>query len=681
MNDLTPTAYRTHDAALAEARNLLRQSMAAIYRPPPRLSVADWADQYRVLSTGASAVGGRWQTSRVEVARGAMLAASEPGVRTLTVMTATQLLKSSVLENVIGRHMHLDPCPILLLEPKDELAVAFSRERIAPMMKASEPLRKFADERTRVSGNTTQFKKFPGGFLTMHGAGSPTNLAMRSIRIVLMDEIDKYETTKEGDPVLLAEERMTTFVTNSLSIRACSPTIEEKSRIYNSWLESDQRRPFVQCPHCGHAQWLEFFKHVLWDKDADGNHLPETAAIHCEECGAGWTEAQRMRLMTTAGAIRYHQTRPFTHCNERQEPLVTRSWDWDDALQVGYATCRHCGERAVPNRHAGIGGVSKLYSPFATVIEIVLKFLSARHDPEQKQTFWNTQLGWPYRSEISREVSQHALAARCEPFPARPQVPDGVLVLTAGVDVQAGGSANIGRLELELVGWGLGEESWSLETPTFTGDPALPEVWAELDRYLLEKWRHPLGHEMTIEAACIDSGGLNTDEVYQFCRPRFMRNVWAIKGGSDRGQQWSPIWPPSSKRHGKKYRPTWRPIILGVNSGKESVRQRLLVEEPGPGYCHFPLGRPDSWFDGLTSEDLVMEKHAGVVEREWRLKSGRVNEPIDCRVYSYAALQGLKHMRGLDLGKRFAKYATPPAPQNPVAPSGRRIHRSRFMRG
>lgn len=634
----------SHPTAIAEIERRLNQSRAAVLRPPPRLTLPEWADKYRHLSTSSGAVGGPWQTSRVEVARGPMMAVTEPGVRRITAMTSTQTLKTSFLENVIGYFAHLDPAPMLLLQPKDESVDAFSKERLTPMIKASPALRAImGDERTRNSDDTQRFKRFPGGFLALASAGSPANLAMRAIRLVLMDEIDKYEPTKEGDPVLLAEERMATFHTSSLSIRVCSPTWEETSRIYRSYLEGDQRKPFVSCPHCGHEQHLDFFQHVHWQKDEDGQHYPHTAAIHCESCGAEWSEAERMKICTTKGAIRHYQTKPFICCEVKQDPMENRNWVWNEERQVGYACCTKCGSTPVPNRHASFTA-SKLLSPFTTIPELAEKWLDSKDDPEAKQVFINTQLGSPYRAQVTREVKSHWLAERRERYPA--EVPDGVLVLTAGVDVQTGREDEVGRLEVEVVGWGLGEESWSLHHAIIPGDPSLPATWAALDEFLLQPWKHEHGFDMHIQAVCIDSGGGYTQDVYAYARKRIGRNIWAIKGAADRGGQWSPLWPPLAQEIRKRrYRVGYKPVILGVNAGKEAIRQRLLIEEPGPGYCHFPHDRPEAWFDQLTSESLMVTKVAGVNVRKWVLQRGRANEALDCRVYAYAALHGLYHTR------------------------------------
>lgn len=670
---------------LHKARQELRRRFdvvgKAVYRSPPRMSVPDWADAYRHLSASVGAIGGRWQTHRVEVARGPMMAVTEPGVETISIMSCTQIMKTEVLLNVIGYICHLDPSPILLLEPKDEMAQAFSKERFSPMVTSSPALRSLFDTRSRNSEDTILNKRFPGGFIAMSSAGSATNLAMRAIRVVLEDEIDKYESTKEGDPITLAEERTSTFRESAIKIRACSPTWEETSRIYRSWGESDQRRPFVACPHCDHEQTLDFFKHVHWEKDAEGGHKPETAAIYCEACGAAWSEAERVRLMTTKHTTRHYQTRSFVcgcmdesgalspetgerlHHNDRQEPLLNRLWEWDEDHQVGYALCAHCNKRAVSNRHAGFTA-SKLYSPFITIVTLVSKWLEAKDDPETKQTFYNTQLGAPFRAEVTKEASHHALAKRAEVYEA--QVPEGGIVLTTGVDIQPMASGNLGRLEIETVAWGLHEESWSIDYHVIHGDPARPEMWAELDTYLLKGWCHALGFEVGIMAACIDSGGHNTQEVYAFARPRIGRNVWAIKGASDKSGQWSPIWPPldREKQH-KKFRVGYKPVLLGVNAGKEAIRQRLLVEEPGPGYAHFPVGRPDAYFEQLTSERLTIERKAGATSRKWVKPSGRANEALDARVYAYAALHGLYRTRKLNLARaalRLQAYVPPAAP-------------------
>lgn len=638
-------------AAVSNLRKRMGQRRAETFKARSRLTVPEWADRYRHLSKSTGSVGGPWQTSRVEVARGPMMAVTERGVRAITAKTCTQLMKTSLLENTIGYFAHQDPAPMLLTQPKDGSVKAFSKERLQPMAKATPVLRPLLGGHT--SQDTMTYREFPGGFIALESAGSPTNLAMRAIRVTMADEVDKYEPTKEGDPLLLLEERTSTFVTNSLHMRCCSPTRAETSRITKSYEESDQRRPYVPCPHCGHEQTLDFFRHVNWSKSDEGEHFPFTAAVFCEDCGAEWTEAQRLKLMTTEGSIKWRQTRKFVCCEEAQNPQVERVWKWDAKHQVGYALCKHCKKQPVPNTHAGFTA-SKLYSPFITMAELAEKWLLSKDDPETKQTFYNTQLGLEFHQETVKSLEKHALAARAEVYAA--EVPRGALILTMGVDVQSSG-----RLEGEVVAWGLGEQSWSIDTPIFIGDPALPDVWNRLDQYLHRKFKLEGGGEVVIKACCIDSGGHNTEEVYKFARPRIGRNVWAIKGANDRPGQKSPVWPIPKLDARKTRLSGYRPVILGTGAAKEAIYQKLAIDTPGPGYCHFPTVRTvnsdgvpqtqytENWFEQLTSEKQVLEKKHGYSFHRWILPKGKANEALDCRVYAYAALQGLYAVRKLSL--------------------------------
>jgi phage terminase large subunit GpA-like protein len=642
----TPTtATLDLSAGAAALRARAREARRRFLKPPPRLTVDQWADRFRRHARGAGATTGKWDTSRVEVARGPMRAVTEPGVRVITAMTCTQLLKSSLLENTFGYFAHLDPCPILLVQPKDEAVAAFAKERIGPLVKATPVLRALVgDPRTRRADDTQTFRRFPGGFIAMVAAGSPTNLAMRPIRVALLDEIDKHAVTREGHAVRLAEERLGTFG-NSLSIRACSPT-DDTSEIAASYQTSDQRRAFVPCPCCGHYQVLDFFRHVNWSKTDEGNHMPETAKVWCEACNEPWPEAKRLEAL---GSIRWAQTRPFTCCGRRHDPMTEYArlwrddgrvdawsvlWRWDDENLVGRALCQECGALAVSNRHAGFHA-SKLNSPHANdrPAELARKWLESKADPDARQTFYNTQLGLPHKGNAERDARPDTLMARREVWPA--EIPDGVAVLTAGVDGQGD------RLELEVVGWGRDEESWSIAYLVIEGDPALPEVWDRLDAILLRKWLRADGHPFVIAAACVDSGGHHTEQVYRFCRERSGRRVWAIKGEAARGGKRTPVWP--TWRHNEKWRQKTGPVMIGVNSAKDTIRARLFITEPGPGFCHFPHDRDAGWFDQLTSERSEIKTRQGRPHRVWTLPKGRANEALDCRVYAYAALAGLLH--------------------------------------
>jgi len=649
----------------------LLRSIRKGWTPPPRISVPDWADKYRKLAKEAGSTSGNWETETVEIARGPMLAATESGVHIITVMCCTQLMKTALLENLFGYFAHLDPCPMLLLQPKEDAAEQFSKERITPMVRVTPVLRDLVGgNKQKNSKETLLHKSFTGGFLALAGAGSPDNLARRPIRVLLADEVDKYPITREGDPITLAEERTATFGLNWLSVRACSPTVEDESRIAESYEDSDQRRASMACPHCGHRQFPDFFKHIHWPSEGD-KHNTKQAMIHCESCGTGWSEGDRLRALRT---IQWHQTKPFECCGTRHVPLnlYEQAWHADDATAVSKVwtwsaserhavhrvICPDCREMTVDNIHAGFQA-SKLFSPWQKdkPSDIAGKYLKAKGDPDKELAWWNTQMGLPHRPNYGKKLPVDVLLARREVFNA--EVPDGVAVLTAGIDTQND------RLEIEVVGWGKDEESWSVAFDVIEGDLETAEPWLRLDAYLKQIWRRADGRGFTIMAACHDSGGNHTQKVYEFSQERLGRRIWAIKGESATTGKRSPIWP--NKRPTSKTRAKFRPIILGVNSAKDSIRSRLHIEQPGPGYMHFSTDRDMGYFTQLTSERLVMKEAAGQRYSVWELPNGKANEALDCRVYAYAALCGLFHS-GLKLNAKVIALENNPETLLPPAP-------------
>lgn len=635
------------------------QSLISAFRngttPPPRLSVVEWADKYRFLAKEAGSTSGRWKTGTMEAARGPMFAVTELGVHIITIMCSTQMLKTSLLENIFGYFADIDPCPILLLQPKDEAAEQFSKERISPLIKITPNLRKKIGDGKMKSGNDTLlYKSFAGGFLAIAGAGSPDNLARRPVRVILADEVDKYPVTREGDPIALAEERTASFGLNWLSVRACSPTVTDESRIEKSYESSDKRLASVACAHCGHRQFLDFFKHVSWEKQGQF-HYHETAAIYCECCNTKWSESNRLKALQT---IKWHQTKSFYCCGHLHEPLkiyenawksgdenaIEYTWNWSESSRhaVYYSKCPDCGQQKTINKHVGFQ-VSKLYSPWQKdkPSDIAEKWLNAKDDEDLKQTFFNTQLGVTYRPFSGKSLRVESLASRGEIWPA--EVPEGVAVITIGADVQDD------RLEFEVVGWGKNEESWSIAHEIIDGDLESNDFWARVDTFLKRIWRNSSGKPFEAMAVCMDSGGHHTQKVYDFCKARLGRRIWAIKGESASGGKRNPVWP--TKKPTSRTKQSFRPVIIGVNSAKDTIRSRLHLDGFGAGYMHFPHDRDLNWFEQLISERSITKEVAGQRYRVWELPSGHRNEALDCRVYAYAALCGLIHM-GLKLNKK-----------------------------
>lgn len=505
-----------------------------------------------------------------------MDACTDPSVKEIVVMAAAQTGKSEALLNLIGYHIHLDPAPILVMQPSLEMARAFSNDRLTSgLLETTACLRGLvSDAKSRDSGNTILSKSFPGGHVTLVGANSPASLASRPIRIVMCDEVDRYPPSAgaEGDPVALAKKRSATFW-NRLLLLTSTPTVKGGSRIESAYEETDQRKYYVQCQHCSEHFVLEW-KHVHWE----GSN-PKTASVICPECGVHWTDADRHNAV------------------------------------------RHGEWRATAPFHGAAGfHLNALVSPWVQLSDVVEEFLHARKDPMRMRTFVNTVLAETFE-EQGEGVDDYSVSKRKEDFR---DIPEEVVLLTAGVDVQDD------RLEVEIVGWTKGEESWSLQYHVLYGDPSTPQMWAKLDELLLATYHHPLGIDMVIRSTCIDSGGHHTRAVYNYAKTRAGHRVFAIKGVGGEGKPL--VGRPSKNNIGKV------PLYpVGVDTAKEIHYSRLKITEPGPGYCHFPADRDEEYFKQLTAEKQVTRYHKGFPKREW-IKTRTRNEALDVRVYAIAAL-------------------------------------------
>jgi len=657
----------------------LDASWAAGLRPPPRMSVVEWAEKHRKLSKESSN-GGRFLVSRVEVSRGPMLAVTEPGVQTITLQACTQLLKTTFIENVAGYFIHLDPCPILVVQPKDDAAETFSKDRLAPMIRDNEVLRKLFASQSRDAGNTLTHKQFPGGHITMVGANSPTNLAMRPIRLLLADEIDKYPLSagNEGPPVELAEERQAEFTANKLSVRACSPTIEGKSAIATSYEESDKRKAFVCCPHCQHWQPLEW-ERVRFDKDERGIIRPETAAYECEQCGPTdgvlWTEADRLRAIQV---IKWRQTKDFYCCGKHQKP---EKWICESAAPgIEYAVCIECGKRAVDHSHAGFIA-SKLYAPKQSLRESVRKFKRAlERGHESLKTFFNTQIARTWKE--SGEAPEWDRVFKDRDGYLSGTVARGVLILFAGVDVQKD------RLEVGIWGFGRNRQRWLIEHRVLPGPTNRPEVWADLEAMFSETWRHESGTEMSVRDWGIDSGAF-ASEVGPFVRSQQgAGNVHAIDGRDNYDAAYVGVGALDLTVKGKKIRRGLKTLRIGVSYCKQELVSQLALEKPvdgqsyPPGFVHLPNDITEDQVKQLTSESLITRYVRGRFKREWQIIEGRRNEVLDCANYA----RGLAAMRTWDRWRdsRFdemERMLMPAVPDDdgPAAYAMIRTSRSRFM--
>ncbi|MGL5935489.1 MAG: phage terminase large subunit family protein, partial [Cetobacterium sp.] len=467
-----------------------------------------------------------------------MDAINDRSVSSIVIMSSAQVGKTEMLLNLIGYHIHHDPSPILLMQPTLEMAEAFSKDRLMPMMRDTPAITGRIDAQTRNSGNTILHKKFPGGHLTIAGANSPSSLASRPIRIVLADEVDRYPASagSEGDPVSLAAKRTATFWNRKIVLTS-TPTVKGKSRIESAYMESDQRRYYVPCPHCDHRQTLK------WPSlDYSTKGTPQAPVYICESCEEPISEAHKRAM------------------------LAKGEWIADE-----------------PGRTSAGFAINELYSPWRYWREIVADFLHAKDDPERLKTWVNTSLGetWEEQGDIDGDLAERLLM-RCERYPA--QVPSGALLLTVGVDVQT--ESKNPRLEASVWGWSE-KEGWLIDHAVLYGHPIHdPGVWEDLADYLATDWKHESGHAIRVSAGLIDSGDGNvTDRVYEFTKPREADSIFASKGQGGDGL-------PIIGRGQRQKKHPLRPMLyhLGVDQIKAALMSRLQsAKEPGAGFLHFPI--------------------------------------------------------------------------------------------
>lgn len=643
---------------MTTAFTLYRKIWCAAYRPEPLLTVSEWADRHRRLSSRASAEPGPWRTSRAPYLRTIMdtLSPSCP-VERVVVMKGSQVGLSESGYNWVAYTIAHAPGPMLMVLPTTETGKRVSKQRIATMIEETPALRELVrDPRSRDSGNTTTMKEFPGGVLVITGANSAVGLRSMPVRYLFLDEVDAYpaDADNEGDPVELAERRTATFARRKIFMIS-TPKLSGLSRIEAAYLESDQRKLFVPCPQCGTMQTLEW-EHLSWPAGK-----PMAAVYLCPHCGRPIENREKTDMLAA------HEWRPTAE---------------GDGRTAGFL-------------------VSSLYSPVGWYSwgDAAAAWEKAKGNAEREQVFTNTVLGLPY-ADAREAPDWEVIADRAEDYP-RGTIRRGGLLLVAGVDVQRD------RLEAEIVAFGRNGESWSVDYRVLHGDPFQPQVWQDLTALLEEPFPHEAGGVLTIERLAIDTGDPNTmQEVYQWARRYSMRRVMCVKGSARTNHVLGTAAPVEVLQNGQRNRVLGLKVsVIGVNILKARLyahlRQPLPADgEPVPyGVCHFPRYE-EEYFRMLTAEHAVSKtSRNGFTTLEW-VKTRPRNEALDCRVYAMAAAlaQGIDRFTEASWAARErlagVAVAIPPAPapasaapavvHPPVAPTPRSprapaVRKSRWM--
>lgn len=604
-------------------------------KPPEDLTVSGWAEKHRRLSSESAAEPGPWRTERTPYLRGPMDAFTDPKVRHIVMVAASQVGKSEFLNNCIGYIIDQDPGSILFVQPTTVDAKEYSKLRIAPMIRDCPTLKKkVAAAKSRDSGNTILQKTYPGGILTLCGSTEAHALASKPIRYVFGDERDRWALSagNEGDPWDLAMARQTTFY-NAKAVEVSTPTVKNASAIAAAYATGTMERWKSRCPHCGkyhEIRWADI-RFDYQEKEVAGAKTFTVSQIFyvCPECGCISDEA----TMKSQPA-RWEADNPDAYANG------TRSF-WLNAF---------C-------------------SRWASWHSIILKFLEAMGNTRKLQVVMNTSFGelWEDRGELEDEDS---LMARREDYGTREdgspvELPEGVLVLTCGVDTQDN------RLEYEVVGYGHWWESWGIQKGIIMGRPNDDATWDALDDVIDHIYRFEDGLGLKISITFVDEGGHFTYDVRRQCKKREGKKVYCIKGKGGPDKPYTA--PPRQQKIvvDKVAIGTCWQYQIGVDAGKQIIMDNLSVKTPGEKYCHFPR-RDDygtAYFTGLLSEHLVYD---ATKKQPWtwkKIPGHERNEPLDCRNYAQAAYTVLP--LDLDAVDRRLKQARARRATGAVATAGK----------
>jgi phage terminase large subunit GpA-like protein len=573
-------------------------SLDSAFLPPPNETVSEWTDNFRYTERG------KYYVALAEYQRAPMDAISDPLVEEVVLMWSVQTGKTELILNTVGRFAHRDPCPMMWVLPTIEQAKNISKQRLDPMFEQTKALNGLlADKRKRDANNALTFKKFPGGFITMPGANSPVSLSSWPIRLLVGDEIDRWGRLikGEGDILMLARKRTTSFSDRKM-VWVSSPTERDTSRIYPAYMETNQQEYYLPCPHCGGLQVLKF-PNLKFEYD-------QTAI---KDLVRDDDESEEFDYRKKAIAEHIHAYFVCEHCG-----AIIEHEHKQDMVQNGVWKAKY--PKIVKRQGFHIW---QAYSPFVTWAETAAEFLHCSGYPDRLRVFTNTVLGELYE-EKGQRIDENPLMQRREKYPER--LPSKIEVITVGVDVQGD------RIEAETIGWAADGENWSLDyrviwgnTAMFTGEPE--DVYSNLYPILETEYVRDDGSILTIDGLAIDTG-YNQEQVFDWCEEAGkLYRIFPVKGAS------TSLGGVISKqtRAGSRRLKLW---MVDGDAAKNILLKRLAIEPGEKGSAHFPEHYERAYFMGLTAEE---QKTRGE-KRVW-VKVRERNEPIDTRVYSYAAMR------------------------------------------
>lgn len=581
----------------------VRDSLAALFfamQPTERLSPDKWADKYRFLSIGSRP--GKWDSDLTPYVRGPSEDFINDDVETIVLMWSAQVGKTGTIVSIIGQTIHQNPAPMYFVLPDEKMIDDLKYQFIDDMFEQS-PI--FYDEglvkRAKPGSSDTNKRKvrFRNGYLAFATSNSMSALAGRAIKILILDEVDRFKVSKtEGDVILVARNRTNSYADCRKILITSTPAADaEYSRINKAFLSGDQRRYFINCPHCNHSQYL-VWGNIEWDKekheDGTHRHKPETAYYRCAANGCHITNSQKFKFLKTGV----------------WKPTAVA----DDSSVRSY--------------HLNV-----LYSPFVSFEKAVREYLSAKKTPGGMRTFFNTMLAEVYENPADK-VQHDVIYERAEDYTSA-LIPKEIGFLTLGADVQEGQeNGRNGRLEASVWGWGRNNQRWLVEHHVIDGSYKDKETWDAFTEIRHKTYITEDGRELDISLSLVDSSyGNSTNYVYDYCRDNKNDRVRAVKGANSNT---APIVSYSNIETNSK----GKTLKGGLQLVKPNTYQFKLwlysalqeVTDKSDNYfVHTTKQAGRDWHKQLCSEKIKREQGLEVFE-----KTGP-NEALDCAVYAAVA--------------------------------------------
>jgi len=576
-----------------------------MWAPPPLLTVDVWAEQHVVLPRQVSAEPGKVNLDRNPYLREILRAATDPDVEEITLCASTQVGKTLAAVLVGLYYMDQDPWPILHVMPREDDAHKLNTERYQPIIRESPQLRRHLTGAVQDLVRTSI--RLNGATITFAGSNSPAALASRAICVLILDETDKYPaySGKEADPVKLARERTRTFLRRKI-LKVSTPTTDY-GYIWREYQESDRRRYYVPCPHCGGYQALQMGSPdpgtagVKWPAELSGD--PEKIL----DLRAAWYECAHCK----GEILDIHR-----HVAVLKGIWVPQGMTIDQYGQL---------KGTMPSRRRTGYHLSALYSPWLTWSDIAAEFLRSRKHASSLMNFRNSWLAEIWREQMT-EVTGAELRRKCGDY-VLGEVPEGAMVLTCGIDVQESFFAWVVRA------WGAGGKSWLVRYGMLHGWQAVEEL---LKTRFTEQKR---GVVHVLRWAFVDSG-YKTEEVYRFCG-RHRPVAWPSKGTTSTLGTVVKLSRPGDGVLLTNFKADfWKDRLAGLIRGEKDV----------PGAWLIPKDVGNDYLEQMTAEKRVIIRQKGMLLSHWEPVSDRAaNHFWDCEVLNVLAADRLQ-VQYLDAG-------------------------------